>query len=715
MKLQSKTLLLSIVCIFFVFSLVGISFLETKVQTIQAKTSNQITELTKNHMKADMMHDAIRSDVLTAILSDKESDSEKLKSAEKDLEEHTTVFKQMMESNLKVKIIDGNLKSAFQEVSNHLTDYSNAAKKVIQTIKAKEDSTESYQGFEKIFSVLEGKNEEVTQKISALSKTFEIKSIEQSRFYDLVSSIISLLAILCVGIIPVYFYRRVFKPIGVLTGHMLELAKGNTNISLAASKSKDEVGQITASVLYFKDTIDEKRRLQEENLLERAKTKEEAARLIWEQEEMIGQQISSVIEAFSEGDFTKRVDVSDKSGVVLKLSEGMNQIGESCLSSFNSIRKVLDNMSTGNLSEKMTGQYKGIFEEVKHSINLSIERFSSIVVEMKKTSETINSTSLEIAKGSRDLSQRAEDQATSLEETNASMEELTNKIRQNTESAKEANNLSRVSSDIATQGNKVVQATIESMKKIQDSSQKVADIIATVDEIAFQTNLLALNAAVEAARAGDAGKGFAVVSSEVRSLAGRSATAARDIKDLISNSIEQVNSGMKLVVESGNSLGEIVKSIHSVSECISLIAQASEAQTQSIEEVSSVIAVIDSSTQKNATLAQQNSIAIDSMTSQGQNLRTLVSSIVLEPGLYENTAFSDTHHMTPFFNTTNHGAGQIGEEYTVEDVRSFGAEGVVQSETFEAERAEENITPSQPIKKPVFATNSSHEGDWQSF
>ena len=277
---------------------------------------------------------------------------------------------------------------------------------------------------------------------------------------------------------------------------------------------------------------------------------------------------------------------------------------------------VLQQVSAGNLSNKMDGEYAGTFADIKRALNATVDKLIDIVGNIKQSSQSVSTASGEISAGSNDLSERTEQQASSLEETAASMEEITSTVRQNSENAKNANQLSSEARDVAERGGKVVEEAVGAMNRIEQSSQKIADIISVIDEIAFQTNLLALNAAVEAARAGEAGKGFAVVASEVRSLAGRSASASKEIKSLIMESSGQVKSGAELVNKAGETLREIVGSVKKVADIVSDIATASAEQATGIDEINSAISQMDEMTQQNAALVEENTAAAQSLVSQ---------------------------------------------------------------------------------------------------
>ena len=249
----------------------------------------------------------------------------------------------------------------------------------------------------------------------------------------------------------------------------------------------------------------------------------------------------------------------------------------------------------------------------------------NIVNEVRQGTDTINTASLEIAGGNLDLSSRTEQQAGSLEETASAMEELTSTVKQNADNARQANQLAISASEVAREGGAVVSQVVQTMEDISASSMKIADIISVIDGIAFQTNILALNAAVEAARAGEQGRGFAVVASEVRSLAQRSATAAKEIKELIDTSMEKVGAGSQLVESAGVTMTRVVTSVKSVTDIVGEISAASQEQSTGLEEINRAITQMDEVTQQNAALVEQAAASAQALQDQSRHLSTVVS------------------------------------------------------------------------------------------
>ena len=280
----------------------------------------------------------------------------------------------------------------------------------------------------------------------------------------------------------------------------------------------------------------------------------------------------------------------------------------------------------GSLDEQLNTQGKDEMSQLALSLLQMQAGIRAIVLRVREGSESIQVAATEVAHGNQDLSGRTEQAAANLEETASSMEQLTENVRHNADSARQANQLAAQASNVATQGGTVVSQVVSTMDEISASSKKIADIIGTIDGIAFQTNILALNAAVEAARAGEQGRGFAVVASEVRSLAGRSAQAAKEIKSLISTSVEKIETGASLVSRAGTTMGEIVASVQRVTDIMGEITASTAEQSNSIGEVGQAIGQLDQMTQQNAALVEQGAAAASSLKDQALGLTQAISS-----------------------------------------------------------------------------------------
>ncbi len=345
-------------------------------------------------------------------------------------------------------------------------------------------------------------------------------------------------------------------------------------------------------------------------------------------EAAVEREIEAIVHGAAEGDFTRRLALEGKEGFFRNLAVGLNQLLDTASSGLAALAEVLDALARGDLTQTISGEYKGMFGQLMDDANTTVARLREVVGAIKEATETINTATKEIAAGNQNLSARTEEQASSLQETASSMEEINVTVRQNAESARQANALAIASNEAAVRGGQAVEQVVQTMTGIQSSSQKIADIVGVIDSIAFQTNILALNAAVEAARAGEQGRGFAVVASEVRNLAQRSAAAAKEIKALIAESVEKVESGVELVNAAGRTMDEVVGSFRKVASLVTDIAEASREQANGIEQITQAISQMDAVTQQNAALVEEAAAAAESLEDQ-------VSGLVQAVGMFK--------------------------------------------------------------------------------
>jgi methyl-accepting chemotaxis protein len=286
--------------------------------------------------------------------------------------------------------------------------------------------------------------------------------------------------------------------------------------------------------------------------------------------------------------------------------------------------KIASGVAGGDLTQKIEARSNDETGQLMFALKNMNDSLVQIVSRVRSGTDAMGTASAQIAAGNQDLSSRTEQQASSLEETASSLEELTSTVKQNADNATQANKLAQSASDVANRGGAVVSQVVDTMGSINDSSKKIADIISVIDGIAFQTNILALNAAVEAARAGEQGRGFAVVAAEVRTLAQRSAAAAKEIKELINDSVEKVDAGTKLVDQAGETMHEIVESIQRVTDIMSEITAASQEQTSGIDQINQAVTQMDQVTQQNAALVEEAAAAAEAMREQAGGLAQAV-------------------------------------------------------------------------------------------
>jgi methyl-accepting chemotaxis protein len=319
----------------------------------------------------------------------------------------------------------------------------------------------------------------------------------------------------------------------------------------------------------------------------------------------------------------------------------------------NEVQRLIGAAVDGRLSERapaddFEGFYRNLAEGINKMLDALVEGLTKVVTAVKSSADSVSSGAGQISSGTQDLSQRTSEQASALEETSSAMEEMTSTVKQNADNAKQANQLAIAARDVAEKGGQVTTQAVAAMGEINKSSKKIADIITVIDEIAFQTNLLALNAAVEAARAGEHGRGFAVVAAEVRNLAGRSATAAKEIKSLINESIQRVTDGSDLVNQSGKTLEEIVASVKRVTDIVSEISAASQEQSSGIDQVNKAILQMDETTQQNAALVEESAAASQTLEHQAEKMLRLMESFKMKEGrVAEMTAIEEEDEAAP--------------------------------------------------------------------
>jgi methyl-accepting chemotaxis protein/methyl-accepting chemotaxis protein-1 (serine sensor receptor) len=372
-----------------------------------------------------------------------------------------------------------------------------------------------------------------------------------------------------------------------------EIARGRTDVDLSESERQDEIGEMARSLAVLRDATLAKVRLEGEAEQNRALSEEERRQRAEEAAER-ERQTRIAVEALAEG---------------------------------------LQKLADGDMTHRITEAFAGSLDEVRHDFNASVEKLQSALRSVGSNANAIQAGSAEIRAASDDLAKRTEQQAASVEETAAALEEITTSLKDATKRAEDAGQLVERTRAGAEKSGEVVRRAVDAMSGIETSSREISNIIGVIDEIAFQTNLLALNAGVEAARAGEAGKGFAVVAQEVRELAQRSASAAKDIKALITKSGEQVHLGVTLVGETGSSLSQIVDQVQEIDQNVAAIVRSAREQSTGLNEISAAVNSIDQGTQKNAAMVEEQTAASHALATEAAALNTLIAQFRLGAGL----------------------------------------------------------------------------------
>jgi methyl-accepting chemotaxis protein len=530
--------------------------------------------------------------------------------------------------------------------------------------KAYDDVTQSYQAHRKVI-------DEIVAQADMLQKASEAEAAQHGTIALWSIGIVDVILLMIPAFGIIMILRSVVAPVAQLTGVMGRMSAGNFEETIPSTKRHDEIGEMAKALVVFRDAAVEKTRLESQTREqqmqaeqerrraadERAESERKAAREKAEQDRVAADErlareraaaqekaeadrqaaaerdaataklmndfdaaVGGIVRAAMAGDFSQRVPLEGKDGVIRNLADALNTMCDNLGQAFDEVERMFGSLSKGDLTARITANYQGAFATLKNNANATAQRLLETVTEIKQAAHEVSNASAEIATSTSDLSQRTEEQAASLERTSAAMEEISVTVKKNAENAQQASQRASQTRDAADRGGQVVTSAVEAMARIDEASHKMADIISVIDEIARQTNLLALNAAVEAARAGEAGRGFAVVATEVRSLAQRSSQAAKDISELITNSSGQVKDGVELVNRAGTALNEIVESIKGVADIVVSIASASAEQSSGLDQVKEALAQMDEATQQNSALVEENAATAKTLADQSATM-----------------------------------------------------------------------------------------------
>jgi methyl-accepting chemotaxis protein len=535
-------------------------------------------------LHADMMHDALRGDVLSAIASADPGMRMTIADVRKDFADHVEAFDRDIEA-VRQFGVDQAIADRLDVLTNDLTNYISAARIIIDHADdTPSDSRQRLPDFYSRFSALESSMDLLRQEIEKAATAQEEVALGQSQSARLVM-MAALLVVMLAAVTMVFIVRRqVLRPLGQVTEVIGLLASGKVDIEPPHADRTDEVGQMSRAVKVFRDHEVEARlarRQQEEEKVRAEEARRKAEREAIETErELVRQAIGVAVEKLAAKDLTFRI--------------------------------------TDDLPEA--------YVKLRADFNHALEELEAIIGKLTESTDVINSGTQEISSASDDLSHRTETQASSLEETAAAVNAISGKVRQTASGAAQARAMVETAKEDAARSGEVVRRAIDAMHHIESSSSQITQIISVIDEIAFQTNLLALNAGVEAARAGDAGKGFAVVAQEVRSLAQRSAEAAKEIKALIARSHAKVQQGVELVGETGSSLERIVKRVLEINEVVHEIAGSAAEQSAGLEQVNNAVDQMDQTTQQNAAMVEEATAATKQLARQSDELRAIIGS-----------------------------------------------------------------------------------------
>ncbi len=403
------------------------------------------------------------------------------------------------------------------------------------------------------------------------------------------------------------------RPIDNVTGAIKQVAAGDFNCEVPYVGRGDEIGDMAAAVEVFKQNGLAVQRMHAEEATMRAKSDD------------LQTGMSQVVSAAAAGDFSRRIEKSYDDENLDRFARNVNELVASVDAGITETRRVIAELADGDLTQTMRGHFQGAFAELQQNVNTTLSTLQDTMREVRETTESIHGNSNELRVAGDDLAKRTEQQAAALEETSAALDQITAVVQNSTTRAQEASVMANEAKDNTARSGVVVRSAVDAMGRIEQASREISQIINVIDEIAFQTNLLALNAGVEAARAGEAGKGFAVVAQEVRELAQRSATAAKDIKSLITKSGTEVQAGVRLVQETGEALGEIETRVLAINDHIHSIATSAREQSTGLAEVNTAVNQMDQVTQQNAAMVEETSAATHKLTAEADSLVRLVS------------------------------------------------------------------------------------------
>ena len=563
----------------------GSTTLTNNVDTV-ARTA----EILRNHMQADMMHDALRADVLSALMARNAQGEISTADVTSDLKEHVESFRKAINDN-KALVTDPEIQAVLKNLDTPLRGYiDNASAIVAQAASNPDQALLSLPAFQQQFSILETAMEKAGDSISSLSDGVKLNS---DRLAVLIDTILkTVLAATAVSALVLLFVSRktIIQPIRFLAGDMQKLVGGNTALSITGINRTDEIGEMATAVEVFRQAAITNKRLEAEAIA--ARERNEADRI--------------------------RVTREAEAAARVMLHEATSSLA-------GGLRKL----AAGDLSFHLSDAFAPDFEALRHDLNTAVHQLDQTLTTVAQAAGSIDTGTREISISSDDLSKRTEQQAASLEETAAALDQITINVANASKRADEARAIAIQANASATQSGIVVASAVDAMQRIEESSGQISSIIGVIDEIAFQTNLLALNAGVEAARAGEAGKGFAVVAQEVRELAQRSARAAKEIKELIRNSTTEVESGVKLVRETGGSLKVIGDYIITINQHMDAIATSSREQSVGLAEVNTAVNQMDQVTQRNAAMVEETSAASASLATESHRLHELISQFTL--------------------------------------------------------------------------------------
>jgi methyl-accepting chemotaxis protein len=548
------------------------------------RDANVSAAVLRNHMEADMMHDALRADVLSSQLAGDAGSGIVIDDVRKDLNAHVGNFREAITAN-DALATDPASRAALAELKAPLDTYIKSAGQMVDLAASDHaQAVVAMPGFMKQFTTLEGAMSNASDRIEAASTAAAARAKSVALFSEILMTAAVVAGVIFAGILIMISRAAIVRPVLNLAGDMRRLAAGQNDITVSGAGRADEIGEMAKSVEVFRQSGIERARLE----AEAAGFQQELDRKLRDMEaafEVAGREQKAVVDVMAKG---------------------------------------LASLAGGDLSTRIAAQVASDYIALKNDFNAAAAGLEDAIRTISAVAGQIGSGTQEIASASNDLSRRTEQQAASLEETAAALDEIAATVRQTADGATRATAEVASARTDAERSGQVVGQAVSAMGAIEDSSRQITQIIGVIDEIAFQTNLLALNAGVEAARAGDAGRGFAVVAQEVRALAQRSAEAAKEIKALISTSSQQVDAGVNLVGQTGEALNRIVGRVAAIDDLVRQISSSSQEQASGLAEVNTAVNHMDQVVQQNAAMVEQATAATHSLKGETAQLVSLV-------------------------------------------------------------------------------------------
>jgi methyl-accepting chemotaxis protein len=545
-------------------------------------------EVVRVHMDSDMMHDALRADVLMALRAADPANGVAMADVKKDLAEHATGFREDIARN-KTLVTDPASRAALAAVEAPLETYIKGAEAIVA--QAETDlpgANAALPRFLEQFTVLEGAMEQATGRIEASANAEAAAAKKASFAAQMLMGGLILVGVVVTGLIVLAARRTVVKPLVDVTSALDRLAKGDLTVDPPHTARKDEIGLMTRALFAFKQAVAER------------------------QAELEAADNRAAIEAERAANEARKAEEERaREQVMTALAGGLSKL------------------SQGDLGSHIDQRFPDQYEALRANYNAAVEQLGETLTAVVAAARGMKSGSGEITSAADDLSRRTEQQAASLEETAAALDEVTATVRRAAEGAGRARDVADAAQSEAERSGDVVTRATAAMSAIEQSSAQISSIIGIIEEIAFQTNLLALNAGVEAARAGEAGKGFAVVATEVRALAQRSAGAAKEIKTLISASSQQVGEGVELVTRTGEALESIRSTVAEMHGLVSEIAASAREQATALGEVNAAINQMDQVTQQNAAMVEETTAASHNLAREAEGLAGLIARFQL--------------------------------------------------------------------------------------